>query len=204
MEQNMSIILLLILVAVLILFVWFSMKVARHSFGFLKKTNKDEIGSPLKDDIKKDLDINDFQFVSDSILSEQEIISTEEEIPLDNRHGSSPLISEHEFSRTVTNSFILSKSQVMDGKIKTSLWTLIETEVRKNLTKSIGIEIGEQITRRVTVKLEAAPGQFVRYKLVWKQKQRDGSALVNIKKKEFQIPYSTTYGLFHAVESVKA
>jgi len=193
----------LVILVVFFLFLWFSIKVARHSFGFLKKAKQDEKSVGSNSVEKDDFDIITFQFVSDKMLSEREIVSMQEEIPLDNRHGTSPLISEHEFSRTVTNSFVINKTQLTDGRIKTSLWTLIETEVRKNLSKSMGIEFGEQITRRVTVKFEAAPGTLVRYKIIWKQKQRDGSALINMENKQLQIPYSSTFGLFHAVESIQ-
>ena len=195
--------LLFILIPVFLLFVWLSIKVAKHSFGLLSKSKDDAVSTIHDENEAFDLNINDFSFVADKLLRENEVVSTEEEIPLDNRYGSSPLISEHEFSRTVNSSFKLNNEQNLNGRIKTSLWTLIETEVKKNLTKAIGIEIGEQITRRVTVKLEAAPGEFVRYKLIWKQKQREGAALISVQNKEIQIPYSTTYGLFHSVESVK-
>ncbi len=186
-----------------VFFIWFSIKIARHSFGFLNKA-KESSADPISSANEEEaFDLSDFQFVADRMLSEIDVISTEEEIPLDNRHGSSPLVSEHEFTRTVTNSFIINKKQITDGRIKTSLWTLIETEVQKNLSKSIGVEFGEQVTRRVTVKLEAAPGKLVRYKLIWKQKKREGTALVNVEKKQLQVPYSSTFGLFHAVESMQ-
>ena len=185
------------------MFLWFSIKIAKHSFKFLDKDKSENLENDVKDDDHIELDYNDFRFVADVFLKESEAVSTEEEIPLDNRHGSSPLISEHEFSRTVNNSFSINKENNLNGRIKTSLWSLVETEVKKNLTKSLGVEIGEQITRRVTVRLEAAPGKFVKYRLIWKQKQREGTALINLENKEIQVPYTTTYGLFHSVESIQ-
>lgn len=189
--------------AAILLFLWFSIKIAKHSFKFLDKDKSENLENDVKDDDHIELDYNDFRFVADVFLKESEAVSTEEEIPLDNRHGSSPLISEHEFSRTVNNSFSINKENNLNGRIKTSLWSLVETEVKKNLTKSLGVEIGEQITRRVTVRLEAAPGKFVKYRLIWKQKQREGTALINLENKEIQVPYTTTYGLFHSVESIQ-
>ena len=198
-----SLIISIAVFAAILLFLRFSIKVAKHSFKFLDKEKSENIENNVKDDDHIELDYSDFHFVADVFLKESEAVSTEEEIPLDNRHGSSPLISEHEFSRTVNNSFSINKENNLNGRIKTSLWSLVETEVKKNLTKSLGIEIGEQITRRVTVRLEAAPGKFVKYRLIWKQKQREGTALINIENKEIQVPYTTTYGLFHSVESVQ-
>ena len=189
--------------AAILLFLWFSIKIAKHSFKFLDKDKSENLENDVKDDDHIELDYSDFRFVADVFLKESEAVSTEEEIPLDNRHGSSPLISEHEFSRTVNNSFSINKENNLNGRIKTSLWSLVETEVKKNLTKSLGVEIGEQITRRVTVRLEAAPGKFVKYRLIWKQKQREGTALINLENKEIQVPYTTTYGLFHSVESIQ-
>jgi len=193
-----------ILIAILIgvvLFIWFSIKIAKHSFKFLDK-NEDNKSSGINSDLHE-VDIGDFRFVSDMFLKESEVVSTAEDIPLDNRHGSSPLISEHEFSRTVTNSFSINKESNLNARIKTSLWSLLETEIKKNLTKSLGIEVGEQVTRRVTVRLEAAPGKFDKYRLTWKQKQREGAALISVENKEIQVPYTTTYGLFHSVESIQ-
>ncbi len=198
-----SLIISIAVFAAILLFLWFSIKVAKHSFKFLDKEKSENLENNVKDDDHIELDYSDFHFVADVFLKESEAVSTEEEIPLDNRHGSSPLISEHEFSRTVNNSFSINKENNLNGRIKTSLWSLVETEVKKNLTKSLGVEIGEQITRRVTVRLEAAPGKFVKYRLIWKQKQREGTALINIENKEIQVPYTTTYGLFHSVESVQ-
>ena len=189
--------------AAILLFLWFSIKIAKHSFKFLDKDKSENLENDVKDDDHIELDYSNFRFVADVFLKESEAVSTEEEIPLDNRHGSSPLISEHEFSRTVNNSFSINKENNLNGRIKTSLWSLVETEVKKNLTKSLGVEIGEQITRRVTVRLEAAPGKFVKYRLIWKQKQREGTALINLENKEIQVPYTTTYGLFHSVESIQ-
>ena len=146
--------------------------------------------------------MSDFRFISDKFLSENEVVSNIEEIPLDNRHGSSPIVSEHEFSRTVHNTLKFGTAKEISGLVKTSVWTLIQTEVEKNLTKTIGAEIGETITRRATVRLEAAPGKMVKYELIWKQKQRTGHALISIKNREIQLPYTSMYGLFHSVKSI--
>ncbi|MDH3974203.1 MAG: hypothetical protein OEV42_07975 [Deltaproteobacteria bacterium] len=193
-----------IILTIVFLFIWFSIKIAKYSFRQMNKVENQSLGSESeRGDHQLNIDINDFRFIADNLISEKEVILTEEEIPLDNSHGSSPIVSEHEFTRTVINSFRLDKVQTMSGLVKSSLWTLVETEVKKNLTKSIGIQIGEQITRRVKVRIEAGPGQVVRYKLIWKQKQREGKALVNIQNKEIQIPYTTMYGLFHSVKSIE-
>ena len=193
----------LLIFIVLPLFIWFSIKIYKYSIRQLKKV--DDVSPDSEDDQKgflKDIDISDIRFIADNLVSENEVVSFEEEIPLDNSHGSSPIVSEHEFSRTVSNSLRIDKEKGINGLVKTNLWTLIQTEVKKNLTKTIGAEIGEQITRRVTVRLEAAPGKIVRYKLIWKQKQRTGNALIRVKNKEIPIPYTTMYGLFHSVQSV--
>jgi hypothetical protein len=79
--------------------------------------------------------------------------------------------------------------------------SLLETEIKTNLSRSIGIEIGDQVTRRVVVKLEAGPGENIIYKIVWQQNKRKGLANVAIGANELQIPYETTYGLFHSIET---
>ena len=106
----------IILLIVFVVFIWFSIKVARHSFGFLNKA-KESGADPISSANEEAFDLSDFQFVADRMLSEMDVVSTEEEIPLDNRHGSSPLVSEHEFTRTVTNSFLIIIKQRTDGMI---------------------------------------------------------------------------------------
>jgi hypothetical protein len=194
----------LIALFLFLFFIWFTFKSAKFSFRQLKKFKN--ISSDIEDEQNGLLHSNtkDFHFIAETSVLENEVISNEEEIPLDNRNGSSPIASEHEFSRTVSNILRLDKTKITGGRVKTNLWTLIETEVKKNLTETTGADIGEQVTRRVSVKLEAAPGKVVKYKIIWKQKQRTGNALISLKNREIQIPDTTTYGLFHSVTSVDA
>lgn len=149
-------------------------------------------------------DIKFIKFIYDNIIKEGNIIISSEEIPLDNRFGNSPIISEHEFSKTITTDLKINKTNELNAGLTIKAWDLLETELRINLNKSIGIQIGGQVTRKVTIKLEAAPGKFVNYRLIWKQHERKGLANININNKQIELPYTTTYGLFHSIESISS
>ena len=184
----------LAVIIVFIVFIFFSIKIGKFSFLKMKKIDKE---------ISEDNNLDEFKLIEIQELDEMDIISSEDEIPLDNKHGSNSVISEHEFSKTVSNSFQLEHNMKTNLGIKTNFWTLLETQVKRNLEKSTGVEIGESITRRTKVTLEAGSGKIVKYKIIWKQKEKKGYALVMLKGKEIKIPYKMNYGLSHSVISME-
>ena len=114
----------LILIVLFFIFIWFSLKLSKYSFSFFKRINNDTSSHERKN-CQSNID-NNISFISNNLTNEIDIISSEEEIPLDNRYGSSPLVSEFEISKTTSTIFKLNKNKIIKGKVKTNLWMLVE------------------------------------------------------------------------------
>jgi hypothetical protein len=142
------------------------------------------------------------QFFRESVLDETPIILATEDIPLDNRFGNQMLVSEHEFSRTATIGLTLGKSHGGASQVSSSLWSIVQTLAQEEIQKSLKVEFGTQISRRVKIVFSADPGHLVRYRVVWKQESRRGVFDVQIGGETTTIPYVVAFGLSHAIESV--
>ncbi|MBF0273081.1 MAG: hypothetical protein HQL98_13610 [Magnetococcales bacterium] len=142
------------------------------------------------------------EFMRESIIGEDSIVLATEEVPLDNRYGNKVLSSEHEFTRTANISLSITDQQSFGNHFKASLWIILESMVQKELKKSLHIEFGTQITRRVKINFSTDPGFMVRYRVVWKQTSRRGLFEIKIGSEKHIIPYVVTFGLSHAVESI--
>lgn len=143
------------------------------------------------------------QILAEHIQSEEAVILATEEIPLDNRFGNQQLSSEHEFSRTATVAIKLDKSSKMVSDFKSSLWNLLESRTQIEMSKSLGVAAGAEITRRIRLKFAVNPGRFVIYRVVWKQTSRRGILEISAGGKIVEVPYLVTYGLTHVVESIQ-
>jgi hypothetical protein len=142
------------------------------------------------------------KFVGNKALAQGNVVIAEEEIPMDNRHGDSAVFSEHEFSKTVTTTLTVEKSSEILGGLDAKLWSLIEAKIKNNVGKSLGIQIGTEVSRKVTVKLEVPPHKFVVYRILWKQHTLKGRVNLEVGGNELELPYETSYGLFHSIESI--
>lgn len=195
----------LLLCGIIVIVVVVGIAVGR-SISLLRKSNTSPTlpmtQDPASLNTKKDLPPAAFILVSDSIDGDGNIVISTEDIPLDNRHGSSPISSEHEFSQTAKISVSLVKNQEVSAGINATVWSVFEADLNARIAKNLGVEIGQEIHRRVTVKFEALPGKFVRYRVVWKQNVRRGNFEVAIGSKNVKIPYEAIYGLFHSIESI--
>ncbi|MBF0610905.1 MAG: hypothetical protein G8345_16470 [Magnetococcales bacterium] len=141
--------------------------------------------------------------INEQVIQEESIILATEDVPLDNRFGNRVLVSEHEFSRSAATTLKIGQSR--DAEVSSEVDVgLLETLLKGKLAKSMGTELGGQISRRVRLKFEADPGKFVHYRVVWKQESRRGILLVQMAGQERQFPYMVTYGLYHSVESLSA
>lgn len=191
----------LIILVVLPIFIWLTIKAVKRSAKQVK-----EFDTNLDDKHENELEIlsdSEIKFIKDNLIMENDIISGTEEIPLDNINGTEKIVSEHEVSKTVQNTIKISNTKDLHGRIKTNLWTLLETEIKKNITRSTGIEFGETITKTTRVTVIAPPGKSVKYVIEWKQKFREGNALISIGKKQLQVPYETNYGLSHSTKCIE-
>ncbi|WP_130470100.1 hypothetical protein [Candidatus Magnetaquicoccus inordinatus] len=143
------------------------------------------------------------QILAESLIQEQPVVLATEEIPLDNRYGTTMLVSEHEFTRTATVGLSVGREQTLTANMKSILWPVLESVVQEELKKNLRVEFGSQITRRVKIVFSAEPGHLVRYRLVWRQDSRQGVYDIRIGNEQLAVPYMVTFGLFHAVESME-
>ena len=136
------------------------------------------------------------------VLEETNQVLATEEVPMDNRFGNKPLSSELEFSQTAAIALELGENNRVTTGSKTTLWRLMENRAELELGKSLGIEVGSQISRRVKLRFATDPGQFVRYRVVWQQQSQRGILELQAGRHVFQLPYLIAYGLSHTVESL--
>jgi len=147
--------------------------------------------------------VRSFSILGETGLGEHETVVSTEDVPLDNRHGSSPISSQHEFSQTAKVSVSISKEKGLEAGISGEVWSLLEANLSGSIAETMGIQVGQEITRKVTVKFEALPGKFVRYRVIWKQNVKEGRFDVAAGSKKIQVPYKAVYGLFHSIESIE-
>lgn len=137
------------------------------------------------------------------ILSDETLVLATEEVPLDNRFGSHVLTSEHEFVRSASVALDIDRSREIGSSVRSGIWKAFEARASGELSKSLGVKIGSNITRRVRLKFSVAPQRAVNYRIIWKQESRRGEfELVIGGRKRYKVPYMVTYGLCHSVESV--
>lgn len=144
----------------------------------------------------------DVVFIGDVNANEETMVTGKEEVPLDNRFGSSILESEHEFSQKATRTIRLNRNNDIAGRFKAQVWAVLETEVRAGFAQSLGIDLQQEEFRRVILRLKADPGKSVLYRIIWKQTQRSGEVEINIRNQIIRVPYVAVYGLSHSVESI--
>ena len=129
--------------------------------------------------------VSSFKFIDDELQAEEEVVIAVEYMPLDNRFGSSTVVSEHEFTRTEKTNLILNETRELQGSIKGEFWSVIQANVQNTLAETLGVEIDSEISRRVSIKLEAPPGKLVRYRISWRQTKRTGKVTLVINSVNF-------------------
>ncbi|MEO5362591.1 MAG: hypothetical protein H7838_03080 [Magnetococcus sp. DMHC-8] len=142
------------------------------------------------------------QILAHHVLEESNLVLATEDVPMDNRFGNKPLSSEHEFNQTATVSVDLGDNRRITASAKSTLWSLLESKAEMELGKSLGIEVGSQVSRRVRLRFATDPGEFVRYRVIWQQQSQRGVLEIQAGRHIFQIPYLIAYGLSHTVESL--
>ncbi|MEO5348650.1 MAG: hypothetical protein H7836_03265 [Magnetococcus sp. YQC-3] len=151
---------------------------------------------------RKALPPGTFQVLGQQLLESTEQILATEEVPLDNRFGNQPFVSEHDFYRSATVSIETEWVGHWDALAGAELLSVIKAELHGRLGRKLGVEAGTQISRQIRVKFTAAPGKKVLYRVVWKQTAQRGSFAVGIGREVHVVPYLITYGLSHAVQSI--
>ncbi|MBF0173393.1 MAG: hypothetical protein HQL83_08105 [Magnetococcales bacterium] len=144
------------------------------------------------------------EILQDLVISDESLILASEEVPLDNRFGDRVLSSDNEFSRTATVSLDLDRASEVSNSWRSGLGKLFVSEISGELSKSLGVKIGSQISRRIRLNFSVSPHKKVIYRVIWKQESRRGQFEILVDgKRRFRVPYLITYGLSHAVESIE-
>lgn len=150
----------------------------------------------------KSLPPGTFQMVAQKIVQEEELVLATEDVPMDNRFGNQPIVSEHEFLRSAKISLELNLDKHLDSAANIALFSALKTELHTRLSRRLGVEMDTQISRHIRLRFTAAPGHKVCYRVVWKQSSQRGLFEVGVGRHVYQLPYMVTYGLSHAVQSI--
>ncbi|MBF0422907.1 MAG: hypothetical protein HQL73_07930 [Magnetococcales bacterium] len=144
------------------------------------------------------------EIIRDHVFSDESLILATEDVPLDNRFGDRVLTSDNEFQRTATVALDIDRSTEVNSSLRSGFGKIFSSEIAGELSRSLGVKIGSQISRRVRLNFSVSPHKKVLYRVIWKQESRRGEfeVLVNGKRR-FRVPYLITYGLSHSVESIE-
>lgn len=133
---------------------------------------------------------------------EQWMVVATEQFPLDNRGGSDVFACEHEIARTVTNNLELNGSASTNLEVGGALLRILHAKAAASLSAQLGVNFGESVTRRQTLRFSVRPGQRAVYTVVWKQSKRDGELNAVYQGRPLRMPFSAYFGLSYEVQSV--
>lgn len=144
------------------------------------------------------------EIVRDHVFSDETLILSCEDVPLDNRFGDRVLSSDNEFSRVATVSLDIDRSSEVNSSLRSGFGKIFSSEIAGELSKTLGVKVGSQISRKIRLSFSVSPFKKVLYRVVWKQESRRGEFEIMVNgKRRFRVPYLITYGLSHSVESIE-
>lgn len=144
------------------------------------------------------------EMIRDHVFSDESFILATEDVPLDNRYGDRVLSSDNEFSRTATVTLDIDRSTEVNSSVRSGFGKLFSSQIGGELSKTLGVRVGSQITRKIRLNFSVSPYKKVLYRVVWKQESRRGEFDIMVNgKRRFRVPYLITYGLSHSVESLE-
>lgn len=143
-----------------------------------------------------------FKILGQSMEREVEVVLAREDVPMDNRFGNQPFVSEHEFTRTAKVSINTDLGNLVESESSFRVLSILQAELDSRLLRKLGVAVGAQFSRHIRLKFTAAPGEKVLYRLLWKQSSQRGLFKVGIGRHCHHIPYMVTFGLSYAVQSI--
>lgn len=108
-----------------------------------------------------------------------EEIVTIQEIPLNNRNSKSPLIVEREFTREAVKSI----------NVETSFGIGFDYYISLNLERHFLVKHEDKITERAMVRMEAQPGEYKIYTIIWKEVWHTGYAEFDLGTRREKVPF---------------
>jgi hypothetical protein len=124
-----------------------------------------------------------------------------EEYVLDNRHGSESMEVEQEISKTITSSLTIEESNLAQLAITAGITGVIQGQITKDLSKRLGVAIGESLSKRHTFRFSVRPGDAVVYTILWKSRVRTGAYNFLIDGERRTLPYQVQYDLLYEIDS---
>lgn len=144
-----------------------------------------------------------FQIVGQRMVEETERVLATEDVPMDNRFGNQPFVSEHDFFRSARVSIEMDLGRSLASISSAALFSALKAELHTRLVRKLGVEMDAQVSRHVRLRLSAAPGKKVLYQVVWKQTSQRGLFEIGVGRHLYQVPYMMTFGLSHTVRSIE-
>jgi hypothetical protein len=114
----------------------------------------------------------------------EEVVSIQQ-IPLNNRNSNSPLIAEREFIREATKSV----------ETETSFGIGFDYYISLNLQRRFSVKQEDKLIERIMVRMEAQPGEFKIYTIIWKEVWVTGHAEFEMANRREKVPFRLKSGL---------
>ena len=127
-------------------------------------------------------------------------LSSEEYI-LDNSHGSELMVVEQEISKTINNNLTLEDGKLTELGLTAGIRDVIQGQIKRDLSRKLGISIGESLSKRHTFRFSVLPGNAVVYTILWKHRLQNGKYNLLINGEDFVLPYQVQYDLLYEVHS---
>lgn len=155
-------------------------------------------------DVRVEFDSNSHQSVN--LLSELDVneynsVYHVEEYPMDNTKGTEVLSSEIELSKRLEVELTVGWDSQTTLGTNASVLSIVRAELSKKLSESTGLNVGQSISRRQSIKLSVKPGRSVTHKVTWKRHIRAGKYVVAIGEQKIGIPYAMQGDLTYEVEA---
>jgi len=137
----------------------------------------------------------DFTYVRSKQLDESATLLGDEYINIDNTSGYGDVTQKRALTHAYTTSISVQRTAEMSAGATAKLWPVLEAELKATLSKTLGIELGQQESETTEMTFTAPAGKRVLYKISWRQSVLSGLAEMKIGKVSVQIPYTAYHRL---------
>jgi hypothetical protein len=135
-----------------------------------------------------------------NVVEKQELLETKQ-YPLDNRGGTESIESTEQISKTVSTDVTIGEERLREAGVNIAGLKVIDAQIKGSISRSTSQSVGESITRSQSLTFKAAPGSFVVYTVVWTQKVREGTYILDVNGKRTEAPYRVIVDLSYQVSS---
>ncbi|MBF0383417.1 MAG: hypothetical protein HQL69_20550 [Magnetococcales bacterium] len=142
-------------------------------------------------------------FVKEFVEEEEEIILAVEDIPLNNRHSSTQLISEFSFVRSATTQIKVQRDKEQHFGLDSDMFSVLKKHTNAHLKRVLNLDLQSETRREIKLRLTAAPHTDHHYRVIWKQQGKRGFQEVEVGGKFYQIPFLVTHGLSATVDTIQ-